>query len=48
MLFFLVIVAVPFVLLLVAFFRPDLVEQIIREPSVGSASGQTKSVPQPD
>jgi hypothetical protein len=33
MLFFLVIVAVPFLILLLSLVRPDLIEQVIREPS---------------
>ncbi|WP_419758952.1 hypothetical protein [Acidisoma sp.] len=33
MLFFLVIVAVPFIIVLVSLVRPELVEQVIREPS---------------
>ena len=48
MLFFLVIVAVPFVILLVGLFRPDLVEQIIREPSEGRFARRTSAADQPD
>ncbi len=32
MLFFLLILGVPFVIVLLEFFRPDLLEQIVREP----------------
>ena len=32
MLIFLLIVGVPFVVILVGFFKPDLLEKIIREP----------------
>ena len=48
MLFFLVIVAVPFVILLVSLVRPDLVEQVIREPSVRGVARQRAGVEQPD
>jgi hypothetical protein len=48
MLFFLVIVAVPFAILLVGFFRPDLVEQVIREPSGAGVAHQSRSIEQPD
>lgn len=48
MLFFLVIVAVPFLIVLVSLVRPDLVEQVIREPSsVRGVSHQRANVDQP-
>jgi len=48
MLFFLVIVVVPFALLLIAFFRADLIEQLIQEPSARQPIHQPSPVAQPD
>jgi len=44
---FLLIVVIPFAIVLVGFLKPDLVEQIIREPSGSKYAVQSRPVEQP-
>ena len=44
---FVLIVGIPFVIVLVAFFKPDLLEKIIREPSGAERSHPGRPLQQP-
>jgi hypothetical protein len=48
MLFFFLIVGIPFVIALVAFYNPSSIENLIREPAVAGIAPPPKSVEPPD